>query len=402
MLAPLTPLEAYRADVRARGAASASTAGDDGCWLLAAELVARLAEPERGRSARLRAALAELLGVEWPEWERDAEGTDAAIARDLSAEAERMEEGGAARLAYEVLALVVRATPAASGAVHGAVVAQRARVARKLGELDVADALYLEAARRGRRAGAPEVVARAALGRGVVARERGNYPAARALFRRGLRMAERAGLPGLRGVAHHGLLIAAAKAGDFETALQHGWAAIELAGDDAARVAELLVNVAAVSSDAGFDASALRGYVAAAARATAPRIRLPALAGAALSAARLGDEARVRALTDELRPALASAALPYERADALVLLAEAWATLAPASGGQPFARRARALADAYGFHELAHRANETGMRAARARAATGAARALSRPTRRVLAALASLGEAPGLTAPPGG
>lgn len=402
MLAPLSPLEAYRADMRARGAASAATPGDDGRWLLVAELVARLAESETGRTSPLRAALAELLGVDWPERERDAEGADAVIAGDLLAEAERMEEGGAPRLAYEVLALVVRATPAASGAVHGAVVAQRARVARKLGELDVADALYQDAARQGRRAGAPEVVARAALGRGVVARERGNYPAARTFFRRGLRMAERAGLPGLRGVAHHGLLIAAAKAGDFETALQHGWAAIELAGDDTARVAELLVNVAAVSSDAGADASALRGYLAAAARATAPRVRLPALAGAALSAARLGDAARVRALTEELGPALASEALPYERADALVLLAEAWATLAPANGGQPFARRARALAEVFGFHELAHRADEAGARAARARAASTAARALSRPTRRVLAALASLGEAPDLAAPPGG
>lgn len=390
MLRPLPPPAAYRADL-AQSAGATSLGCDDGRWLLAAELLARIARRD-GASAALevRARLAEAVGAAaWPDPQRDPVAADSALARDVGALAESMEEQGALQLAYSVLALCERAAPAAADRQHGMTLAQRARVARKLGDLEVADALYQDAARLGRAARDPAVIARATLGLGVVARVRGNYPVARTLFRKGLAIAERAGLVELQGMAHHGLLIAAGVAGDFDTALRHGWAAFRLAGDDAGRQAELLFNVAAASSDAGYDAAALQGYLAAAARLTAPRLRLPALAGAAVSAARLGDAERLAAITDDIGRELARDALPYERAQALALLAEAWAAVEPAGGGQPYRDRALALARAHAFHEIVHRTERLAPAATRVDRPS-VPRPVSRPTRRVIAALEAL------------
>jgi hypothetical protein len=374
MIVPLPPLDAYRADLA--GAPGLDSFGaDDGTWLLTAELLTRRARVRRGRRmpqdalAAIDGALTPLLHGEWAAQPGDAgsggdagpsaptaedpAAADAALAASALSVAERVEAAGALNLAFAMLVALADATPGASARTHGLVLAQRARIARKLGFLDAADALYGSAARAGRASGDADLVVRAMLGRGVLARIRGNYPDARVRFRRALRASERAGLASLASMAHHGLLIAASVAGDVDTALQHGWAAWQLAGDDVERQADLLATLAAAASDAGYDAAALRAYLGAAARSPMARLRLPALGGAALSAARVGDRGQLEAITRDLEHTLAREALPYERAQALTLLAEGWALAEPTTRGEPFASRARSLA-VNGYHELLH------------------------------------------------
>jgi len=389
MIVPLPPLDAYRADL-ASAPGVVTFSAKDGAWLLAAELLRRRATAVRLDPAAEPASIDSLLHPLLPPVDPDttpvAAGTAAAddrVTRAVLIAAEEMEEGGALQLAYTALAGLAWAAPHATPRSHGLALAQRARVARKLGDLDAAEFLYGEAARVGRRSADADLVVRAAIGKGVVARRRGNYPQARGYFRRALTAATRAGLPALAGLAHHGLLIAAATARDFDTALQHGWAALQLVGDEAGQ-ADLLVSLAAVSSDAGFEAAALRAYLRAAARSRATRLRLPALGGAAVSAARLGHAPLLARITRAVERELARADLPYERAQALTLLAQAWATHAPATAGEPYRSRALTLADAGGFHELAHQGA----------ASSGPGVRVQRATRTVVRALEQLEPAP--------
>jgi hypothetical protein len=184
-------------------------------------------------------------------------------------------------------------------------------------------------------------------------------------------------------------LIAAGVAGDFDTALKHGWAALQQAERVPARQAELLGTLAALSSDAGYDSAALRAYLAAARRSTVARVRLPALGGAAVSAARLGDARQLEVLTRAVEHELERESLPYERAQALALLAQAWATHAAETEGEPYRSRALALAEAHGFHELSHPGTAGGIPASRA-AMPRAASSAPAATRTVLRALESL------------
>jgi tetratricopeptide (TPR) repeat protein len=412
-------------------------------WLLLAELLARWANAAEQAAenvaaadvAVLDAALRGLLadggasgttsdGVR----DCDARDTDALIAA-VRREADAMEEAGVIHLAYATLTLLERGLARDVDDQRGLIVAQRARAARKAGAVDAAADLYAKAARIGRAAGDRALVARSLLGRAVLARRRGDYPSSRALYRSALSEARRAGAPELEGLAHHGLLIAASVGGDFDAALVHGWAAFELMRGYPDREADILGELAAVSSDAGHYAAALHAYLGAAARSISPRVRLPALSGAALCAARLDDDAGLRRLTDVVDAELGRAALPYERAQALLLLAEAWGAAAERSARDPVlgpegvstsahvrtratGYRARALeaARTHEFHELVFRAEalaDVGVDAdvgrgsardsARNTTATRARSGATRPRgtvgvagRRVLAALAAL------------
>lgn len=358
MMRALPPLDAYRADLVGAGHGEAFS-DHDGQWLLAAELLVRLAETGgRGEAAArlvrdLDALVFPARGDEWDGGRRESRSADALLAR-LRSVAEDMEELGALRLAYCTLTAAERGLPDASGRGRGLAIAQRARVGRKLGDFETAASLYRATARLGRRLRDAELIARAWVGRGMLARIRGNYPEARDHFRRALALAEHARLDDLMSLAHQGLFVTAAVAEDFDTALRHGWKAFQLSANDRVRRAELLANLAGVSRSAGYHAAALRGYLAAISLSTSSRLRLPALGGAAVAAARLGDIASLDAITSELERELARQDLPYERAQALTLLTEAWAACSPAAKGEPYASRVLALATVHGFHELAY------------------------------------------------
>lgn len=422
MILPRTPLDAYRADLATAGVVQFGAA--DATWLLLAELVSRHPAkrrvPDRGEAgshtgdggdpeAAFHAGLSRVLAR--PAGDLDRTGVAASVPlladgpgaprfddvhASVAAAAEQMEERGALQLAYALLAALVTGTAQTmEPRRRGLVTAQRARVARKLGATDASEVLYAKAGRIGRATHDDDLVVRAYLGRAVLARQRGNYPASNHLYRRALRIAERCHASQLAGLAHHGLAIAASTAGDAETALRHGWDALERFEGDVGRQGDVLAMLAGVAAEAGYFRPALHAYLAAAERSPTLRVRLPVLSGAAICAAHLGDGARLSAITEALAPGIARDAFPYERAQALLLLAEAWALYRPDTCGEPYRTQAADLAAQHNYHEVALAAEQLeraaqgkAQRAPRgARIAGSDARA---STRRVLAALADL------------
>lgn len=260
---------------------------------------------------------------------------------------------GALLLASSGLSALRRVVdPGAAPLLAGRVLAQWARVERYLGDLDVAGDLYDRTAVLGRRHGLPELLVRAEMGRAVLARIRGNYPETRTRFRRALARAERAGLGELTGLAHQGLLIAAAVAGDFDTALTHGWAAFARVAGDGGKEAEVLVNLAGLCLDARQDAAALRGYSSAAERTRDMRTWLSATAGLAVAAARVGRDELLRESAAAVEHALASKGAPYERAQHLLTLSDAFTDADDPERAAGYRERGLDIARANGFSEL--------------------------------------------------
>ena len=300
----------------------------------------------------------------------------------VQAEVEDMERGGALSLAFATLG-ALRAVVDAESVQYGFVLAHQGRVARQLGELQVALDLYAIADQAAERLADSELAARAAIGVGIVAVQRGNYPDARSAFVRALMQAP-AGSP-LAGQAHHGLMLAATAASDFDTAFSHGWQAFDDALGDAARRAELLINLATLCQKVGQEYAALRAYRAGLSLSSISRLRLPALRGALRSAAQLGRRTLVSSLVTETEAEIARAADPYECSRAWLDLAEVHAVLENPEVAEQCVARARALASEYGYHEIAwradHRSEQLAEQGAAAASASGAHRGLgSSPT----------------------
>lgn len=267
--------------------------------------------------------------------------------------ADAAEQRGALWLAYAMLATLERAGDALSPLDMGRVLAQRARVARKADSSDVAFTLYERVDALGRRANAPELTARAAIGFGVLAEQRGNLPLSARRFDRAARIAAKVGDAELRRVAQHGRMVIAAKRGAFADALAYGWDAFAAAAGNREQEADMLLNLAQIAFDTGHPAPALHGFSAALARRPSTRLRLPALNGAARAAAALNRMDVVLWCSDRLDEITHDGSFAYPIASALLDLALATATAQPELA-ERHARRARRLTEEHHFHELEH------------------------------------------------
>jgi tetratricopeptide (TPR) repeat protein len=370
LLIPDAPVAAYTADLDRLGR-SALGDGDVG-WLALAQVLWRAAQLRAdardtflhdGATAleaydadglvRRAAGAIRRLSHGGPQGSRiEAADEVAAAAQDVVADEEK---AGAFTLALATLAALRGAVRSMSARADGLVLAQQGRVARQLGDLPSAEAFYASAAAAGRRAGAPDVRLRALLGRGVAANMRGNYPEARTIFRRALALARRTGAAEYVRAAHSGLLHAALSASDVPTALVHGWAAAQGAADVPAERAMILNNLGEVCRLAGHDRAALRGHLAALALTDLPRIRLAALGGAALAAARLGATGLLAHLARDAERAIEVSGQPYENALTLVELAEAFGVVGDRVASERLRTCAATLAAVGGFHEVTHR-----------------------------------------------
>jgi hypothetical protein len=157
------------------------------------------------------------------------------------------------------------------------------------------------------------------------------------------------------------LLIAAGTAGDLDTALVHGWAAYELLAGDPMRQAEVLINVAQASLDAGQAIAARSGFLASMSRTESPRFRLACLGGAAVASASVGDVAALEKLAGSAEESLSPSGFPFETAGVLKSLYRAFELVGDASRAEDYRLRARAMARKNGFFEivLATEARET-------------------------------------------
>lgn len=371
MLAPLSPFEAYRSDLD-RFVKRSEFGSADTVWLLLAHCLGRMSRVGEGVREQLAAQSADALrdlmvaSAGDPESPHQADlrrivsgfalidtraGADA-VSRSCRGFAARMAEAGALSVAYSVLGYARVVVSQAGDRERGLLAADQARVARQLGELESADELYRVATLIGERSGDQELVARAALGRGVLSRVRGNYPKARLFFQNGLEMAVQAGARELEYFAHQGLTIIHGVSRDFDAGVAHGWAAFRLCDGDVTRESESLTNLAQLCLDAGYPKAALRSFLGALARTSVLRVRLSALAGAALAAGRVGDREMLDRLAREIHESVERSALPYENADALRQLSAAYAAIGDDLSGERNRQASAKIAKARGFYEL--------------------------------------------------
>jgi tetratricopeptide (TPR) repeat protein len=241
---------------------------------------------------------------------------------------------------------------------RGRVLAKRARVAWKLGQLEQAEDRYRAVHQLGRRERSLELQARAAIGFVALAQLRGNYPEVRRQAERALGLAERCGIKSLIRNAHSGLLVAAAVARDLDGALVHGWAVFEASAGDPVAEAEVLQNIGQALLDAGHAATAYAVFAALASRVVPPRIMLPALGGLALAAV-VSEKGAVVSWAARQVAGMHEDAVPrYALASALVECAIALHAIGERRPAEQLRDRGERIAARHGFHEVTYRAAE--------------------------------------------
>ncbi|MGQ0642198.1 MAG: tetratricopeptide repeat protein [Gemmatimonadaceae bacterium] len=376
-----TPFEAYRLDLGRLGVDEDLSAADS-MWLLVAHCLSRFADqPEAARldlAERCAHALEQFAETAPAAVEEDGvKPLDEVSLGELSQMIDGLkrygERAGQELLAKTVLEMSARMSGLgaltlattlvghARAAVHqvsertrGLLLVEQARLTRLLGNLDESEVLYAQLHALGERSHDDVLLARAAIGRGVIARVRGNYPKARALFLEGLEISERAGSAELQRFAHQGVFVVAAMGDAWEEALRHGWLTLVLAAGDAAHEAEALVNLAHVSLGAGYPRAALHAILKAVPNAKDLRVLLPALGTAAVAAARCDERSLLDHIAGRVETVVSGSSLPFEGAEALLSLARAFDELGLQSRASAIRMRGRAIAEKHQFHELIH------------------------------------------------
>jgi tetratricopeptide (TPR) repeat protein len=346
MLVPYPPLEAYRRDVERLGDRPAF-GPRDARWVDMALLLQRFVDAPADERHELAPEIARLLapGVELTFWQAGLE-----VANEI-------EEAGALHLCYTWLFSLERIVPETRVMDTGRIRANRARIARKLGAVDLALELYGQVEQLGEQRAEPELTARAWIGYAVAAFERGNFPEARRWYRAAALVADDTGCAEQASLAHQGLLISFAVAGEFNDAIVEGWHAYVSAHGNAARQAEILSNVSQALYDMGQHAAALRGFAAAIAHTAHVRVLLPALGGVAMAAAALDRPSVVRAAATRAE-ALMSSGWHHPVALTLLDLADAYDRLGDPHTANGYRSRGLSIAEFHGLHQLAHRARE--------------------------------------------
>lgn len=413
MVALPTAFEAYRLDLSRVGSED-DFGSADSLWLLVAHCLSRFAEqPE---TARLDLAERSAQALEqFAASAKEAETQDGvrpldeaslgdlqklidglhqygqrsgqeAVAKAVIDLSGRITATGALMLAYTLVGSARTALRDASARSCGLLLAEQGRIARMLGNLDDAEQLYAQVHGVGERTGDKLLLGRAAIGRGNTSRLRGNYPKAREFFTDALAISEAGGIAEIQRLAHQGLTIILGEARDYDGALYHGWLTFVQASGRQKEESEALVNLANISVLAGQPRAALHAVLKSIPNLTDGRILLPALGIGALAAARCGEVSMVEPLTEKIERAVADSCLPYENANALLTLSQAFAEIGRENRAFTTRERALAIAEEHGYHELAHAAEQNEL----TRHPIEAPREWSDSTREVLANLEGL------------
>ena len=379
LLSTLDPASAFIADLDALAAhpaatpagalpshpASSDLARDVDLWLPMVGALAQLRrlDPEH-RPAYLRAA-AHLwstaatrwnnphyakLGGRLARWRRS--DPTLTLVRDLLQTLEQLESIGGVRLSYTGLTAVAALVPHASRRA-GYILAQSGRPLRTLGALDAALARYDAGLRIGRAHHDRWLRARSALGAGGVHTFRGNHPAARHAFADVLRLMPPTSV--LAKAAHHGLVLCTTAAGDYVSALRHGWASFRTRRADATARAEALSLLADLCTRVGRHESAIRAAQAALELTTLVRLRISLLRIALQAAAAGGDERLTHAYAAALAACIGTGGDLHEDAAGFLALAAVHAAQHYPAAATRALDAADALATRCGYHELSFR-----------------------------------------------
>jgi hypothetical protein len=362
MRAPLPAFDAFRHDA-ARLLGGAGAAADDprpAHWLAVARAAERLsALPGRRRLAYARSLDAALLPndaarpTQLHEPVRAPASPLDRLAERLRVAAEAMERAGCYELAFTTVSAVCRMTAERLPLAQLVATAQLGRIARFLGDLDAATACYRHVAEAGLRTRDGPLASHGLVGLALVANMRGNRPAERALYQRALAAAWPHGAIAVS--ARLGLMNVAIATDELAEALLHGWQAHD--DSTSAEVRAMVVsNLASTALRGGFVEAALAGFLHTLALTDVTRIRAIAFGGAARAAARLGDRALVDRLAADAEAELRATPVEYETCRFRLSMATALTTLGDRAGAARHVTEAIALAEARGFHELAHAA----------------------------------------------
>jgi tetratricopeptide (TPR) repeat protein len=355
-------LDAYRADLSNAGRSEFSDG--DATWLAFGTLLQRAASlPSGDRGPYLQTAAAKIAGsIEGNGSLREAIGmlgatgdSPGALCTAVSLLAVEVEDAGAFALATAMLDFARILVGFGEVRLQGRLLAQQARILRKIGEIELSRDLFDDVEEMGRTYGDGELIARAHLGKGVLARVRGNYPEARQEFDAVLAVAgDSPELRELRVHAHNGLLIVSAIAQDFDRALRHGAMAIAGAGSEPLRV-DLQQNLAAICYDIGQYRAALNTYLHVLAAEPPIRVRIGCFGGAAVAASRLGEAGTLDALAAAAAPLLVQRGHEFELADMTREFADAYTYLGDVERSAAYREEALERARRGKYFEIIHR-----------------------------------------------
>ncbi len=350
---------AYRKDVAANGG---PFGGSDSAWLVAAGLVeqaaiSNTADPEPLMAEARRTALsivgeAAMHRMAAREW--DGGGVTPVGAMVLLAMT--MQDVGALNVAEAVVVNALSMAATLTDIERGRLLALRARIALKAGNIDVADDQYRQVARLGQRLRSDELKARAALGLGTIAQARGNYPRMLMFVRRTARLAQTAHLRRVEQQARLGLMVEAAQHRRYDDALIQAWALFECAAGDQVDEAGSLQSLGQLLLEVGHLDAARLLFNTVLAQTLPARIVLPALGGAALIAARTDDGQALDWLFTQVRQLRRLAVPRHAHASALLECAEAASLAGRFVSAERFRATATRIAEKHGFHELTFRA----------------------------------------------
>ncbi|MDF1505017.1 hypothetical protein [Roseisolibacter sp. H3M3-2] len=245
-------------------------------------------------------------------WQSDA--PELAEFRDLLRAIEHVEAGGALLTAYTSLLNLMRTLPAGDLRA-GYARAQSARVLRTLGLVSQAECAFENAIAIASIYGDRWLLARARLGIGVLLHGRGAYPLARLAFRGVLELAT--DYSDLAAAAHLGLVSVARAEDEYDSALSHGWAALELTAGQPHAEAEALAVLASLSLDVGDYAAARSTCLKALARTPRMPTRQPLVRSLVQAALGLNDTITLDAFFPELEHIAESSSNPWEQSHAL-------------------------------------------------------------------------------------
>jgi len=353
----LSAAAAYRKDLEAK---KGPIGKDDGAWIAVATMLGQIAHA-RGTERRLildeAGALVAGLFDESTlsygcEFDPDRVDRRSPVAR-VRLLTERIEQQGVIRLADCMLAGLASNLPSASRNA-GRVLAQRARIARKSGETDLAAARFERVLGLARRIGDKELKVRAWIGQSALAHVRGNFPEVRRLSQNAVDLAARCGYGRLESAGHQGILVAAAMAGDMSLAMAHGWKAYQLRRGSPSGEHEALTNVGRLLYDSGQPELAKRAYATVLASHPAVQIGAVALGGFALASAVLSDRRAVWWAAEEATRFSERSGFKYEAASTLLDCADALGRLEDEGHASVLRARASTIAQYAGFHELVH------------------------------------------------
>ncbi len=278
----------------------------------------------------------------------------ARLAERFRVEVELMEQSGCFEMAFATMSAVCRLASRSDLATRMLSTVHLGRVARSLGDLEVAAECYQTAVDESLRERDGPLAARAMIGLGLVASTRGNRPAERQLFERALSLAHPGGTVEM--AACQGLMMSALSERRLVDALLYGWRAFDLTAPQSDERAMIVGNLATASLHGDFASAALRGFLHVLTLTDTARIRLPNIGGAIRAAARLQEGERVGELDRAGDKEALRAQMPFETARFLLYAGEAWSTI----GDREFARRrfsdALSIANQLGFFELSMRA----------------------------------------------